>query len=142
MLDRVEIRYACRPVHTDDGLLLGVVLNHPGTMRSTVPCLIGEEYRIPIVISEVDVILCPVQTRLFVKSGQGNANSCFPRPRTTLPKTITNCLRGNVNANSIPELISSSSRIHEGMTSGLYHKKSVLSWRGCSLSTTRMALGS
>ena len=35
----------------------------------TVPWLIGEEYRIPIVISQVDVILCPVQTRLLVKSG-------------------------------------------------------------------------
>ena len=59
----------------------------------TVPSLIGEEYRIPIVVSEVAVILCPVQTRLFVKSGQGDVNACFPRPKTTLPKTITNCLR-------------------------------------------------
>ena len=36
MLDRVEIRLACWPVHTGDGLLLEVLLNHPGTMRSSV----------------------------------------------------------------------------------------------------------
>ena len=73
---------------------------------NTVILLIGEEYMIPIAISPVDVILCPVQTRLFVKSGQGNANACSPRPKTTLSKTVMNCLRGNVQSNSIPQLIS------------------------------------
>ena len=151
--DRVETRWACWPVHTDDGLMLEIILNHSGTMRSsvvvhedelgsdytivgcdvdvhdllpvayaghhashpdvqvcsshlcwyqphhdgastkvvmfgdagilkpltmsspyfstsickvkTVPSVIGEEYRIPIVIREVAVILCPVQTRLL-----------------------------------------------------------------------------
>ena len=87
----------------------------------TVPLLIGEEYMIPIVISPVDVILCPVQTRLLVKTSQGNANAFFPRPKTTLPKTVMNCLRGNVYSNSIPQLISKSSRIQEGMMSGLHH---------------------
>ena len=193
MLDRVEIRLSCWPVHTDDGLLLKELLNHPGTMRSSVVVVedelesdctrircnvdvqdlihvgyaghqtsrhdvqvsysasadtspindgastiavtfrdigplkslptssphlstsickvktslfIGEEYRIPVVISPFDLILCPVQTRLFVKSGQGNANECSPRPKTTLPKTVTNCLRGNVKNNSIPQSIS------------------------------------
>ena len=72
----------------------------------TVSLLIGEEYRIPIGICPVDVISCPVQTRLFVKSGQGSANAFFPRPKATLLKTVMNCLRGNVNSNSIPGLIS------------------------------------
>ena len=71
----------------------------------TVPLLIGEGYRIPILISPVDVISCPVQTRLFVKSGQRRANAFSPRPKATLLKTVMNCLRGNVNTNSIPQLI-------------------------------------
>ena len=33
-------------------------------------------------LSPVDVMLCPVQTRLFMKSGQGNANASSPRPKT------------------------------------------------------------
>ena len=66
----------------------------------TVPLLIDEEYRIPIVTSPVDVISCPVQTRLFVKSDQGNANAFSPK--ATLLKTVMNCLCGNVNSNSIP----------------------------------------
>ena len=53
-----------------------------------------------------DVIFCPVQTRLFVKSGQGNANAWSPRAKTTFPKTVKNCMRGNVNSNRIPQLIS------------------------------------
>ena len=72
----------------------------------TVTLLIGEEYMILILISPVDVLVCPVQMRLFVKSGQGNANALCPRPKTTLPKTVMNCLRGNVNSNYIPQLIS------------------------------------
>ena len=108
----------------------------------TVPLLISEEYRIPIVISPVDVISCPVQTHLFVKSDQGNANAFSPRPKATPLKTVMNFLRGNVNSNSIPQLISKSSRIHEVMPSGLHHTKSVLYWCGWSLSTTSMALGS
>ena len=68
----------------------------------TVPLLIGEEYRIPIVISPVDVISCPVQTHLYVKLGQGNANAFSPRPTATPLKTAMNFLRGNVNSNSIP----------------------------------------
>ena len=37
-----------------------------------------------------------------MKSGQGNANAFSPRPKVTLLKTVMNCLRGNVNSNSIP----------------------------------------
>ena len=37
-----------------------------------------------------------------MKSGQRNANAFSPRPKVTLLKTVMNCLRGNVNSNSIP----------------------------------------
>ena len=156
--------WVCSPTSADispnhDGASsIAVMFRHLGILKSlptsfpqsntsickvkTVPLLIGEEYRIPIVISPVDVISCPVQTHLFVKSGQGNANAFSSRPKATPLKAVMNFLRGNVNSNSIPQLISKSSRIHEGMTSGLHHKKSVLYWRGWSLSTTSMALGS
>ena len=142
----------------DGASFIAVMFRHIGILKSlptsspqsntsickvkTVPLLIGEEYRISFVISPVDVISCPVQTHLFVKSGQGNANAFSPRPKATPLKTVMHFLRGNVNSNSIPQLISKSSRIHEGMTSGLHQKKSVLYWRGWSLSTTSMALGS
>ena len=53
----------------------------------------------------ISSIMCPVETRLFVKSGQGNANAFSSRPKSTLPKTVTNCLRGNVNSNCIPQPI-------------------------------------
>ena len=129
------------------GILKSLPTSSPQSSTSTckvktVPLLIGEEYRIPIVISPVDVISCPFQTHLFVKSGQGNANAFSSRPNTTRLKTVMNFLRGNFNYNSIHHLILKSSRIHEGMTSGLHHNKSVLYWRGCSLSTISMALGS
>ena len=73
----------------DVGILKSLPTSSPHSSTSickvkTVHWLIGEEYRIPIVISPLDVILCPVQTRMFVKSGQGNANACSPRPKTTL----------------------------------------------------------
>ena len=59
------------------GILKSLHMSSPHSNTSickvkTVPLLIGEQYRIPIVISPVDVISCPVQRRLFVKSGQGN----------------------------------------------------------------------
>ena len=107
-LDRAS---AIAVMFRDIGILKSLPTSSPHSSTSickvkTVHWLIGEEYRIPIVISPVDVIVCPVQTRLFVQSVQGNANACSPRPKTTLPKTVTNCLRGNVNSNSTHELIS------------------------------------
>ena len=93
------------------GILKSLPTSSPHSSTSickvkTVPLLIGEEYMIPIIISPVDAKLCPVQTRLFVMSGQGNVNACSPRPKTTLSKTVMNCLRGNVSSISIPQLIS------------------------------------
>ena len=91
--------------HHDGASAKAVMFGDVGILESLTTCssyfsksickvkTVQEEYRIPIVVSEVAVILCPVQTRLFVKSGQGDVNACFPRPKTTLPKTITNCLR-------------------------------------------------
>ena len=68
----------------DVGILKSLPTSSPHSSTSicevkTVQILIAEEYRIPIVISPVDVILCQVQTCLFVKSGQWNANVCSPR---------------------------------------------------------------
>ena len=78
------------------------------------------------------MILCPVQTRLFVKSGQGNANACSPRPKTALPKTVMNCLCGNVNSNSIRSVGTLSSSLYYRITASTSSTVSLIVSQVCS----------